>query len=153
MMKPRDRVWSPYVAGIILGVLVVLALVAGGAAPDPSAGFRAVAGAPDGVHGWWQVALLGGIVLGAFWSATLSKSRRQGQSRVWAAVLGTAEPRRRAEIAFAGGFLLLLGTGLAGGCLIGHGLAGVAQLALGSVVAFAAMALGGVVAGELMRRP
>lgn len=156
MFKARERVWSPYVAGVILGLLLVPAMVMSDTVLDPSAGFLAAGGFLQGHPGdagdWWQVALLVGVPLGARLSATLSGSVRRAPSPVWTRVLGTASPRARAVAGFSGGVLMLLGAGLAGGCLAGHGLSGVAQLAVASVVAFLAMIVGGLVAGQLLGR-
>lgn len=47
---------------------------------------------------------------------------------------------------------MLFGARLADGCTSGHGLSGVAQLAVGSTVAVAAMFAGGIGAGFLLLR-
>ena len=53
---------------------------------------------------------------------------------------------------FAGGFVMLLGARIAGGCTSGHGVSGMAQLAVGSFVAVAAMFAGGILVASLFRR-
>ncbi|MFZ0458359.1 MAG: YeeE/YedE thiosulfate transporter family protein, partial [Rhodoplanes sp.] len=58
----------------------------------------------------------------------------------------------RYAVAFVAGFLMLFGARLADGCTSGHGLSGVAQLAVGSTVAVAAMFAGGIGAGFLLLR-
>lgn len=171
MFKTRERAWSPYVSGIAIGLLVVPALVITDTALEPAGGFLTAAGhlialagidphQPnslgahfDGPRNWWQVALLLGIALGALLSSTLSGSRREGTAAVWPRLLGGSSPWRRAAAAFAGGFLLLLGAALADGDLTGHGVSGVAQLSLGSLDFLAAMAVGGLAGGLLLRRP
>ena len=57
-----------------------------------------------------------------------------------------------AALGFGGGFVMLLGARIAGGCTSGHGISGMAQLALGSFVAVAAMFAGGILAASLFRR-
>ncbi len=169
MLKTSERAWSPYVTGIIIGLLVIPALIFTDTAPNPSEGFLTVAGKlvtlvspsaphpdldmrhPEGGQGWWQTAFLIGIALGAALSATLAKTKRRGPSPVWAIVLGTSAPRVRAIAAFAGGFLMLLGAALAGGDFIGHGLSGVAQLAVSSLITLCALTIGGLAAGRLLR--
>jgi hypothetical protein len=171
MVRLRDRAWSPYLSGVILGLLVVPALWVADVVPDPSAGLvmvgrhlgaaldsglsgaDTVPGHPSGSRGWWQVALLVGIFLGALLSATLSGSRRDAPSPVWAAVLGTDRRWVKALATFFGGFVMMAGATLASGDLFGHGLFGVAQLAISSVVTAVAIGLGGLAMGRLLRRP
>jgi len=171
MFKTRERAWSPYVSGIVIGLLVVPALVITDTALEPAGGFLTAAGhlialtgadlrQPnslgahfDGPRNWWQVALLLGIALGALLSSTMSGSHREGVAPVWSRLLGTPSPWRRAVVAFAGGFLMLFGAALADGDLTGHGVSGVAQLTLGSLDFLAALAAGGLAGGLLLRRP
>ena len=171
MLKTRERAWSPYLSGVIIGLLVVPALVISDTLLEPSGGIITAAGQLiaattgadlhqsnaldahlDGPRNWWQVALLAGIGLVALLSSTLSGSRRQGSAPVWALLLGNGSPGRRAATAFAGGFLMLLGAALADGDLVGHGLSGVAQLALGSLGFLAAAMVGGVACARLLQR-
>ena len=170
MFKTRERAWSPYVAGIVIGLLVVPALVITDTLPEPAAGFLTAAGhlialgggdlhQPnslgahfDGPRNWWQVALLLGIALGALLSSTLSGSRREGTAPAWSRLLGGGASWKRAVTAFAGGFLMLFGAALADGDLTGHGLSGVAQLSLGSMVFLIALAAGGLAGGLLLRK-
>src|SRR5262249_58020463 len=95
-------------------------------------------------NNWWQVALVGGIALGALVSARLSGAKREPISPIWARALGSDAPGRRYAVAFAAGFLMLFGARIADGCTSGHGLSGIAQLAVGSTVAVAAMFARGV---------
>jgi uncharacterized membrane protein YedE/YeeE len=95
---------------------------------------------------WWQVAFVGSVAIGAFLSARLSGARRQSVSPIWARTLGSASPAKRYGVAFVAGFLMLFGARIADGCTSGHGLSGVAQLAVGSTVAVAAMFAGGIAA-------
>jgi uncharacterized membrane protein YedE/YeeE len=105
-----------------------------------------------GAKNWWQVAVVAGIALGAFLSMRLSGARRRGISAVWETATGTSSLLARAPIAFLGGFIMLFGARIAGGCTSGHGVSGMAQLAVGSTVAVAAMFTGGILAALLMRR-
>ena len=58
----------------------------------------------------------------------------------------------RAPMAFAGGFIMVLGARIADGCTTGHGISGIAQLAVSSSVAVAAMFAGGIAIALLMKR-
>ncbi len=82
----------------------------------------------------------------------LSGAKRQAISPIWARALGSASPSRRYAVAFIAGFLMLFGARLADGCTSGHGLSGTAQLAVGSMVAVAAMFAGGIVTAMLALR-
>jgi uncharacterized membrane protein YedE/YeeE len=168
MPRLTDKAWSPYVAGAGIGLLQIPAFLALGTALGASSsyvtgavsiarifdpaitGIRYAAAHVSGAKTWWQVALVLGIALGAFLSATLSRSRRRGIAAVWQRV---APMRRlgRFATAFAGGFLMLLGARIADGCTSGHGISGMAQLALGSFIAVGAMFAGGIATALLMR--
>ena len=101
---------------------------------------------------WWQVALVAGIAVGAFASMRLSGARRHAISPAWGRALASRSPGVRYAVAFVGGFIMLFGARLADGCTSGHGLSGVAQLAVSSTVAVAAMFTGGIVTALLLRR-
>jgi uncharacterized protein len=167
----RDKAWSPYAAGVVIGLLQIPAFVIIETALGASSSYVTVGAlitswidpsilridyAAKHVAGtaknWWQVALVGGIAIGAFISAKLSGALRQPISPIWSRALGTASPGRRYAVAFAAGFLMLLGARIADGCTSGHGLSGMAQLAVGSTVAVAAMFAGGIAAATLLLR-
>ena len=166
-----DRAWSPYVAGIVIGLLQIPAFLLIETALGASSSYVTVGGtiaawidpqilridyvarhvAATGKN-WWQVALVAGVALGAFLSARLSGAVRQPISPIWTRALGSASPGRRYAMAFLAGFLMLFGARLADGCTSGHGLSGMAQLSVGSTVAVAAMFVGGIAAALLTLR-
>ena len=171
VLSLRDRAWSPYAAGVVIGLLQIPAFLiietALGASSsyvtigaliaswvDPSilridyAAKHVAATAKN----WWQVALVVGIAIGALASVRLSGAARRPISPIWAHALGSASPGLRYAVAFAGGFLMLFGARIADGCTSGHGLSGMAQLAVGSTVAVAAMFAGGIAAAMLLLR-
>ncbi len=127
--------------GPVLGLALALVTVGGwalagaaGASFGPST-VGAVAGAAAGRPVWWLTAFLAGIVLGAAASAR----------SVNAFDLRGERPVRLVGLAM-GGFLLGLGGWIAGGCNLGHGLSGAAQLNVSSWVVVAAIVLGVAVA-------
>jgi uncharacterized membrane protein YedE/YeeE len=166
-----QKAWSPYVAGIVIGLLQIPAFLiietALGASSsyvtvggliaswlDPAAlkiGYVARHVAINGKN-WWQVALVGGVALGAFLSMKMSGARRHAISPIWQRALGSASPAKRYAVAFVGGFIMLFGARIADGCTSGHGLSGMAQLAVGSTVAVAAMFVGGIATATLVLR-
>jgi uncharacterized membrane protein YedE/YeeE len=168
MPRLTDKAWSPYLAGAGIGLLQIPAFLALGTALGASSSYvtgavsiaqifdpaiteiRYAAAHVAGAKTWWQVALVVGIALGAFLSATLSRSRRRGIAPVWQRVAPMGRGGRFA-MAFAGGFVMLLGARIADGCTSGHGISGMAQLALGSFIAVGAMFAGGIATALLMR--
>jgi hypothetical protein len=166
-----DKAWSPYVAGVAIGLLQIPAFLIIETALGASSSYVTVGAA---VVGWfdpalltidyaakhvaanaknlWQVALVAGIAIGAFLSMRLSGARRQPISPVWARALGSRSAGLRYAVAFGAGFLMLLGARIADGCTSGHGLSGMAQLSVGSTVAVAAMFAGGIAAANLILR-
>jgi hypothetical protein len=169
--SPRAKAWSPYAAGILIGLLQVPAFLVIETALGASSSYVTIGGVVASwldpsilqidyvarhvaatAKNWWQVALVGGIAIGAFLSARASGAARKPISPIWSRALGSASPGRRYLVAFAGGFLMLLGARIADGCTSGHGLSGMAQLSVGSTVAVAAMFAGGIATAMLMFR-
>lgn len=168
MLSPVSRSWSPYVAGIIVGLLQIPAFMLIGTALGTSSSYVTIsanlasfvdpsisqikyaANHMGGAKNWWQVALIAGIVLGAFISSRLSGTPRWGASPLWARAMGAHTPARRYAMAFLGGFIMVLGARIADGCTSGHGVSGVAQLAIGSFIAVTAMFVGGMLAANLI---
>jgi uncharacterized membrane protein YedE/YeeE len=168
MRTLRDKSWSPYTAGLIIGLLQVptfllLATALGASSSfvtiaahlsvliDPAAAeIKYFASHMWGAKNWWQVAVVVGIAIGAFLSMRLSGARRQPISPVWARSMGVKSLVGRAPIAFIAGFIMVFGARIAGGCTSGHGISGMAQLAVGSTVAVAAMFVGGIITALLL---
>ena len=165
-----DKSWSPYAAGAVIGLLQIPTFLLMDTALGASSSFVTVAahlasivdpGVDKvkylashmwGAKNWWQVAVVAGIALGAFISMKLSGARRETISPIWVRAMGTSSLSARAPIAFFGGFVMLFGARIAGGCTSGHGISGMAQLSAGSTVAVAAMFTGGILTALLMRR-
>ncbi len=128
--------------GVALAVVTVGGWALAGAA-DASFGpstVGAVAGAASGRPMWWLTAFLGGIVVGAAVCArSVSTFDFRGE-----------RPGRLVGLG-AGGFLLGFGGWVAGGCNLGHGLSGAAQLNVSSWVVVAAIVLGVGVATRVRR--
>ena len=166
-----DKAWSPYVAGVAIGLLQIPAFLMIETALGASSSYVTVGAA---IAGWidpsllkidyaakhiaanaknlWQVALVVGIAIGAFLSMKLSGARRQPISPIWTRALGSSSPALRYAVAFGAGFLMLFGARIADGCTSGHGLSGMAQLSVGSTVAVAAMFAGGILTATLVLR-
>lgn len=171
MFSLSEKAWSPYVAGILIGLLQIPAFLIIETALGASSSYVTVGGliaswidpsilridyvakhVAASAKNWWQVAFVVSIAVGALLSAKLSGAARQSISPIWSRALGSSSPGRRYLVAFAAGFVMLLGARVADGCTSGHGLSGMAQLAVGSTVAVAAMFAGGVAAAFLVLR-
>jgi hypothetical protein len=166
----QEKAWSPYVAGIIIGLLQIPAFLIIHSALGASSCYVSVAGYFSGLvdsnildnayfHKYmtsmkylWQGTMVLFIAIGAFISMRMAGSRRKRLSPIWEKALGLTEFRRRGAMAFLGGFLMLFGARWAGGCTSGHGLSGIGQLAVGSLIVVVSMIIGGVVVANLYRR-
>jgi uncharacterized membrane protein YedE/YeeE len=171
--KTEKRGWSPYLAGALVGVLAVLSvLVTTKIIGKPkylgaSTTFVRTAGlvekqfAPEHVKKNeyfqakkvkvdWQMMLVVGILLGAL-AASLSDGsfKLETVPPMWAERFGNSIPLR-AVGAIAGGIIAMYGARLAGGCPSGHGLSGVMQLAVSSLVAMIFFLLGGMITAKII---
>jgi hypothetical protein len=134
--------WDAPRLGVALGAVTIAGWVlakAGGSRFGPStvgASASVAAGSPD----WWLIAFLVAIVAGAALAARTAGGW-------W---LRGEPPVRYGQLA-AGGFLLGAGGWIAGGCNLGHGLSGAAQLNVSSWVVVASMAAGVGLSAALAR--
>lgn len=171
--------WSPYAVGAGIGVLswitfyfmnkalgtstafVGLACSAvGGVAPDHAAQnaycmkeyFDTKSGAWKPVFDW-QMALDLALIAGAMFSALISRSfKPESVPSLWRERFGPSVAKRFA-FAFLGGFILLFGARMAGGCTSGHGISGSLQFAASSWIFFLSMFASGVMTAMLLFQP
>ena len=99
--------------------------------------FKRFSSMRTGLENWWQVLYLGAAVLGALAAAASAK------------MLGDVDGVTPAA-GFIGGFLMLFGSRLAGGCTSGHGISGFTLANLSSFVAVPCMFAGGIVVAFAM---
>ncbi|CAN0322970.1 unnamed protein product [Phaeothamnion confervicola] len=169
-MLLTDKAWSPHVTGILIGILQIPAFLVIETALGTSSSYVTVAAHiaalfDGGIakmdylakHMWgaknfWQLAMVLGIALGAFLSMRASGAQRKTISPVWSKSVGITTLQGRAPMAFLGGFVMVLGARIADGCTTGHGISGIAQLAVSSSVAVAAMFAGAIAVAMLMKR-
>jgi uncharacterized membrane protein YedE/YeeE len=170
MVRLTDRVWSPYAAGILIGLLQIPAFLLMNTALGASSSFVTVAASlmsfvdpatsvipyfkahVSTPKDWWQVALVAGVALGAFISVRLAGTTRPAMSEMWGRVMGLRSFPMRLVVAFAGGFILLLGARIANGCTSGHGLSGLSQLAVSSMIAMTATFAAGIALSMFLKR-
>lgn len=100
----------------------------------------------------WRLPFLAGLVLGGFLSAMLGG----GWTPTWALgmfdqVIGLGRAGKLAWM-FTGGLFIGFGTRLAGGCTSGHGIFGLSNLELPSLVATLSFMAGGIITTQLLYR-
>ena len=161
---------SPYLAGVGIGVVLLLAFVLTGRGLGASGAFSSVVTAAvstaapghaaanafyarylgDGASSPladWLVFEIIGVLIGGFASALLAGRLR------WTTEHGPGiTDRRRLMIAFAGGAAMGIGAKLARGCTSGLGLTGGATLSVGSWLFVLAAFAGAYAAAPLLRR-
>jgi uncharacterized protein len=151
--------WSPYAAGILIGLLQIPVFLLLHASIGASGSFGSVTcwllgqggeiGCFPFLKNWWQVGFVAGIPFGAFLSRCLSGRTPERVSPIWSKILRTPAFFPRAIMAFCGGFLFMLGARLADGCTSGNGISGIALLSLGSFIVIASMFLSGILTSYL----
>jgi uncharacterized protein len=171
--KTDDGGWSPYLAGALVGLLAIISVYATtewlgkssylGASTTfvRAAGFLERAVAPDRVAANdyfikekvridWQFMLVLGIFLGALISSATDRSfKLESVPPTWEKRFGTSIGKRAAG-AILGGIVAMVGARMADGCPSGHGLSGMMQLSVSSIVALAMFFGAGVCVAALV---
>ena len=163
--------WSPYAAGILLGLTGIFSVVAFNrllsasgpiailtstlynsilpAAAKKSIYFQFIM--PPGIG--WEVILLLGIALGGFLAAISSKTfrLRWNEDPVWIKVFG---PQRwkRWLVGFLGAVIVQYGAGIAGGCTSGLAISGGMLLAPSAFLFMAGMFASGIIVSLIIYR-
>ncbi len=167
-MNPfTSDLWSPYIVGAGIGILVWLGFLLSNKAIGCSTAYARTSGmAEKFVRGEkvkdkpyykkfvpeidWEWMLVLGIVVGALISSLLSGSFRiEMVPQVWEKTFGSSQILRFAG-ALIGGILLGFGARMAGGCTSGHGISGTSQLSLGSWLAFLFFFIGGILTAMII---
>ena len=168
----KKEIWSPYVAGILLGVVGVLAVWLSDNLLGASGAFENIAGSvgkaiapnlfdnlyfnfimPPGLT--WGVVLLIGVffggMLGAATSGTLmwGKKGSANSDAQWKRIFGPQIWKRWA-IAFIGAIILEYAAGIAGGCTSGLAIAGGMLLAPAAFLFIAGMFASGIIIARLV---
>lgn len=163
----RDKEWSPYASGALLGLVVAVSLgvfghrLSGagayqslaapvGRAADPGSTFFTHV-SQSGIT--WDVLVLVGGLVGAFAASRLSGTFRVRTmpDRQWQDAFGSSVARRW-MLAFAGSLLTEVGGGLAGGCTASLAVSGGALLAPAAFLFMAGMFAGGIPLAMLVYR-
>lgn len=153
--------WSPYTAGIAIGLLQIPIFLILGVSLGTSVSFHSLACSLAALvdhtnqditakcfammKHWCQIGCVVGIIIGAYVSSRLSGMRRHGFSPVWTKVAGISTLSQRIFMAFIGGFIMVMGARIADGCTTGNGISGIALLSVGSMIVIASLFIGGIV--------
>lgn len=164
----KQKEWSPYLAGALLGVVYIVSIALAGIVPGASGAFENVGGLiaqvvspalanntyfkfvmPPGIS--WEVILMAGVLVGAFVSAKLSGDFKLAAvpDAQWRKVFGNSVWKRWA-IAFLGGIILEYGAGIAGGCTSGLAVGGGLFLAPAAFIFMAGMFGAGIPTALIM---
>ena len=165
--RKEEGGWSPYVAGGLSGLVVIVSVLWTGHFFGASTSFVRSAGMLGEAVGServsqleyflrylpkfdWQLLFVIGIFLGSLLSALTSDTFRwQGVPNMWAERFGSS-PILRGVAAFIGGIVAMFGARLAGGCPSGHGLSGIMQLAVSGLIAMVFFFIGGIIMTQLI---
>ncbi len=166
----RQEQWSPYFAGAMLGIIVILTVLLANTLLGASGGFENLAGilgtaiAPAAFNNMYfkyimrpeitfGVVLLVGVFFGGMLGALSSGTfkLRWNDDPVWNAVIG---PQRwkRWVIGFFGAILLEYSAGIAGGCTSGLAISGGTLLAPSAFLFIAGMFASGLVTSLIVYR-
>jgi len=159
--------WSPYVAGIGIGILSWLTFLISQKPLACSTTFAKSSGLIEKAI-WgkevaekpyykeikldidWQFMLVIGIILGSLLSALLSGDFQwQWVPSLWAGTYGSAVLPRLIAALF-GGIFLGFGARWADGCTSGHGISGTMQLAVSSWISAICFFIGGIITAQII---
>jgi uncharacterized membrane protein YedE/YeeE len=161
--------WSPYVAGVGMGILSWFAFLFSDRTIGCSTPFARASGMIERLlrgdkvlqrpyfekyrpQIGWDSMLVVGVLIGALVSALLSGSfRLTWVPDLWQQTFGDT-PTIRLIVAFVGGILMGIGSRWAGGCTSGHGISGTLQLAVSSWLSVICFFAGGIATAMLIFR-
>ena len=166
----QKELWSPYAAGILLGITGILAVWLSDSLLGASGAFENLVGVigkaiapktfdnmyfnfimPPGIT--WGVVLLIGVFFGGMVGALSSKTwkLRNNDDKQWKAIFGPQTWKRWA-IGFIGAIILEYGAGIAGGCTSGLAISGGMLLAPAAFLFIAAMFMSGILTALIVYR-
>jgi uncharacterized membrane protein YedE/YeeE len=166
-MENDGKPWSPYLAGVLSGIVSIGSVWFTGKYFGASTTFVRTSGmlekivSPERVAQMeyfikevpkvdWQSMFLVGIFIGALIAAGSDRSFGfQGVPSLWEQRFGP-DKIKRGVVAFLGGIVAMFGARLADGCPSGHGLSGSMQMALSGYLSLACFFIGGIIMARLL---
>jgi len=169
-----DGKWSWVKAGIALGILNIIIFLSGNHLGTTtfysqttgyitsfffpewipiSSWTKGTCGGSESLSVGWQWLFVMGLFIGALTGNRTSKVKisKEEVPKMWSERFGE-KPRLRFTHAFIGGFLLLFGSRLAGGCTSSHVISGMSQMALSGIVFGMAVFAAGIPTALLLYR-
>jgi hypothetical protein len=168
------ELWSPYVAGILLGIVGILAVWLSNSLLGASGAFENIAGMigkavapaafnntyfnyvmPPGIT--WGVILLVGVFFGGMLGAATSKTLKWGRKDAansdsqWKRIFGK-QTWKRWVLGFLGAILLEYAAGIAGGCTSGLAISGGMLLVPAAFLFIAGMFASGILTALIVYR-
>jgi len=170
----RKETWSPYVAGILLGIVGILAVWLSNSLLGASGAFENLAGmlgkalAPAAFDNMYfnfimppgistGVILLIGVFFGGMLGAATSKTLKWGKKDAansdvqWKRIIGP-QTWKRWGLAFVGAIILEYAAGIAGGCTSGLAISGGMLLAPAAFLFIAGMFASGIITALIIYR-
>ncbi len=145
----KKKTWSPYVSGILVGLLQIPSFLLVSTSLGTSRVFTWLSCTGDysviPEKTVWQIGVGFGIIIGAYFSSKLSQTSRPVIAHFWSKSFITNSYKKRFLMAFIGGMVFTLGAQLATGCTSGNGVSGIALLQVGSFIVIASMFAGGAI--------
>lgn len=169
MEDKGNKGWSPYLAGGLTGLVIILSAWISKQYFGASTCFVRISGfieqifSPGHVERSdyfgrfvpgidWQVMMVLGILLGSFIASMTDGSFKfRAVPGMWASRFGNS-PVKRAVFAFLGGIILMFGARLAGGCPSGYGLGAMVQLAVSGLIVVVCFFAGGIIFANIIYR-
>jgi uncharacterized membrane protein YedE/YeeE len=163
----KEVTWSPYVVGILIGILNFLTLIISKKFLGASTSYVKTSGMINSIFNKkkvddneyykiktpkidWGWMLVFGIVVGSFISSNLSGSFQFVIiPKLWTDLISDSL-FLRILVAMFGGMVMGFGARLAGGCTSGHGISGASQLSVISWVAAICFFIGGIISAGLI---
>jgi len=170
----RKDEWSPYVAGILLGIVGILAVWLSDSLLGASGAFENLAGMigkvlapklfdnlyfnfimPPGLS--WSLVLFIGTIIGGFIGAATSGTLLWGKKGAansdgqWKSIFGP-QTWKRWLLGFIGAIILEYGAGIAGGCTSGLAISGGMLLAPAAYIFIGAMFVSGIITALIVYR-
>jgi len=163
--------WSPYIVGTAIGILSWITFLIMFKALSITTAFVRISGFIIGIFSYdhisftpyfakyieykpvfeWQIALFVGIIAGSWISSRFSSISIAPIPYLWVQNFGSSN-RNRIIGALIGGFLLLFGARLGGGCTLGHGVSGGLQLLTLSFLFIGTVFATGIITAHILYR-
>jgi len=166
--KMKEKVWSPWAAGVLLGLTAIASYVLVDKTVGSSGGIESIDSIllktfhlnlansmyfkfqmPPVVS--FQIILFVGMLLGAFVSSKWSKDFkfRMMPDQQWTQTFGPSKLKRWALI-FLGGIIIEYSAGIAGGCTSGLAISGTMQLSPAGLLFIVGLFVSGIITTKLL---